>query len=175
MSMFARLAAATLLATAASPVAALSIQFVLTGPHSASFLVPQNPAPAVTNVGSYFDLKVSRIFDNIAGLRTLWFYNNNLQGGFEVIGLFSTRYTQLYLGSEAAPTFYTGDYQLLDRADLCADRLSDCRRGARTRRLGVADHRLRIDRCGNAPAGNGSNGSRPRRVIAARVTPAGSA
>lgn len=115
MSMFARLAAATLLATAASPVAALSIQFVLTGPHSASFLVPQNPAPAVTNVGSYFDLKVSGIFDNIAGLRTLRFYNNSLQGGFEVIGLFSTRYTQLYLGSEAAPTFYTGDYQLLDR------------------------------------------------------------
>lgn len=108
--------AASLALLCAFPAAAATlVHFELGGPHSASFDIRQQPLPTSYALGSSFDLAgVTGVFDGAAGIRTVRFFNNALDGGFSVVGDFVANYTQLYSGTEARPSIYTGDFLLVD-------------------------------------------------------------
>lgn len=91
------------------------IHFELAGAHMASFTVLRQPEPASFALGSSFLLEnVPGTFEGVDGIRSIRFFNNSLEGGFEVVGDFKVNYTQLYSGIESSPSLYSGDYFLRD-------------------------------------------------------------
>lgn len=103
----------TALAVPAS--AAYTVRFELGGAHQAAFTVLEKPMPATYLLGSSFDLpNVTGTFEGVSGTRTLRFFSNALGGGFAVLNSFVVSRVQLYAGTESSPSFYSGDYQLID-------------------------------------------------------------
>ncbi len=122
------------LATLAStPASATTYLFTLSGSTQASFTLPNAPTP------NDFDPGISFRIDNVVGTVdgtpddqiSLTFYNGtNEFGGLEIasFNFYSfigeeqqaplSPFQQLYTGTEAAPTFLPGTYQLLDFTDV---------------------------------------------------------
>ena len=103
-------------AVAAAPAWAVSyVHFSLGGAHTAEFDIVQSPTPnSYSTLQSFVVDNVAGTFDGVAETRSLRFFKTSFSGGFQVIDAFIVNGAELYSGTEAAPTFLTGDYSLSD-------------------------------------------------------------
>jgi len=103
----------------AAPAQADPYHFVITGDYSADFFLDSSPTPDAALAGTGFGLFDQEGFpDAWLGVADLYFWNAAIGGGMEIddyyadLVLFSTDGSQLYSGSEDAPTFLTGTFAL---------------------------------------------------------------
>ena len=110
------LIAASILSSATPAVAVIAVHVETGGPHAVSFTIAEQPVPASFILGSSFVLNgVKGTFDGIAGTRSIEFFNNSLDGGFQVIGGPGISSQQVYIHDESAPFVEVGDYAAQDK------------------------------------------------------------
>lgn len=119
-----KLLAVSLAATAAlalaTPAAAVTLNFDITGDYTASFQLNSSPTPDFVADGYSFSVTHVAGFPNtVSGFADVTFFQGQFAGllvseinnGFADY-LFDASGPQLYSGTEAAPTFVPGTYQL---------------------------------------------------------------
>jgi hypothetical protein len=120
MKLLAVLLAATATLASATPAAAVALKFDITGDYTASFLLDSSPTPDFVADDFLFAITQVRGFPNSAdGFADISFFRGQFGGllvskdnnGF-VDYLLDAVGPQLYSGTEAAPTFAAGIYQL---------------------------------------------------------------
>lgn len=121
-SMFA-LAGAAAASFMALPVDATPINFNITGAYAASWTLDSSPEPDFTDGGYRFN--IYDVKGDFSGASTplvdLIFYSQRFEGGMAIEDFYAggnallvTRGPQIYGGTEDAPTFKVGTFQLTD-------------------------------------------------------------
>ncbi|WEK43804.1 MAG: PEPxxWA-CTERM sorting domain-containing protein [Candidatus Sphingomonas colombiensis] len=121
------LLASAVAVAAASPCAAQTATFVLTGSHTANFILPLSPTdidPAGHNAGlddpTIFALTSSATVDGTMSPILFHFYTAEGGGGMDIIGLglnffrFSPAGDSVFKGTIYSPTFLPGEYDFTD-------------------------------------------------------------
>lgn len=121
MKLLAVLLAATATLASATPAAAVTLKFDITGDYTASFLLDSSPTPDFVEDGYLFAITQVPGFPNVPdGFADVSFFSQGAAGGLLVSKdnngfadyLLEAVGPQLYSGTEAAPTFAAGIYQL---------------------------------------------------------------
>ena len=114
---FAALAAA--FALSAAPAQAATLLFTITGDLNAQFELESSPTPDLAVDGFLFVINgISGFPGATTGLADVGFYNGNFGGGMLALDSATDGYLldapgpQLFSGTESAPTFVTGIYEL---------------------------------------------------------------
>lgn len=110
--------AATLLSAGVANAGLL--QFQITGDYTATWTLDSNPTPDLAGEGEGFVLWDVDFPDAVLGVADLWFFTTDLGGGIQIEDFYGGDYLlvtdgpQLYTGSEFAPEFLLGTFNLTE-------------------------------------------------------------
>lgn len=110
--------AATLLSAGVANAGLL--QFQITGDYTATWTLDSNPTPDLAGEGEGFVVWDVEFPDAVLGVADFWFFNADLGGGLQIEDFYGGSYLlvtdgpQLYSGSELAPEFLLGTYDLTE-------------------------------------------------------------
>lgn len=96
------------------------LQFQISGDYTATWTIDSNPTPGLAGEGEGFVLWDVDYPDAVLGVADFWFFNADIGGGLQIEDFYGGSYflttdgPQLYSGSEFAPTFLTGTFNLTE-------------------------------------------------------------